>query len=298
MATVVRGTRIERRAAPAAAWPAPGWLALSLPIAALAIAGSIVPFFADSIYSRETADWAAQATGQDIANLVIFPAMLVAAALAWRGSTRAYLVWLGLLGYSVYAYTIYSFALHWSRLFLVDVAVFGMSAYALAGGLSRLDPARVARAFRSRAPVRSTSAALIVLPAVFGALWLAIELPAAISGTPPSELHDVGLVTNPVHVLDLGIFLPAVALTGVLLRRRHPLGLCAAPAILAMLAAITTGILSLMAVYAHRGLDASAPGAIVNALLLVVELGLLVRLLRAIEPDPPLGDVVRPAGED
>jgi hypothetical protein len=34
----------------------------------------------------------------------------------------------------------------------------------------------------------------------------------------------VGLLNNPIHVLDLGLVLPAAVLTGVLLARRRPWG--------------------------------------------------------------------------
>jgi len=36
--------------------------------------------------------------------------------------------------------------------------------------------------------------------------------------------HEVGLLNNPIHVLDLGLVLPAAVLTGVLLARRRPWG--------------------------------------------------------------------------
>src|SRR5687768_10792482 len=110
------------------------WLRLSVLIAFLATAGSLVGIlFDETIYGQETANWAAQSVGQDIANLIAFPAFVVAAFYAARGSMRAYLVWLGLLVYSAYTYAIYSFALHFGPLFLVWVATFGLSIYTLIG---------------------------------------------------------------------------------------------------------------------------------------------------------------------
>ena len=79
------------------------WLWLSLPIAVLAMTGSLIGIVLDDeIYSEETANWAAQSVGQDIANLVAFPVLLLLALLAGRGSMRAYLGWAGVLVYSAY----------------------------------------------------------------------------------------------------------------------------------------------------------------------------------------------------
>ncbi len=221
MATVLHShtpSAVGARSAPgsAAGVRAP-WLLLSVPAALLAIVGSIAGITVDSVYAQETENWAAQATGQDIANLVVFPAMLVAAALAWRGSLRAYLVWTGLLAASTYTYVIYAFDVHWGRLFLLDVAVLGLSAWSLMGGLVALDTEELKRRFQPSAPTRAAAVTLIAIAAVFLLLWLSIEVPAAVAGEPADELADVGLFTNPVHVLDLALFLPAALVAGGML---------------------------------------------------------------------------------
>lgn len=71
-----------------------------------------------------------------------------------EGSLRARLASNGFAAYGVYAYAIYSFDVHWSRFFLLDVAVFGLSVYALAGGIATLDLDAVRARFSPAAPVR------------------------------------------------------------------------------------------------------------------------------------------------
>jgi hypothetical protein len=83
----------------------------------------------DSVYARETEDFAAQGVGQDIANLIAYPILLLLAWAASRGSVRAYLAWLGILIYSGYSYAIYAFDVGFNALFLVYVAVLGLSIY-------------------------------------------------------------------------------------------------------------------------------------------------------------------------
>src|SRR5688572_3971152 len=98
--------------------PGAFWPLMSIPIAGLAIATSVIGIFVDSIYSKETANWAAQGVGQDVANLVAFPALLLFAWAARRGSMRAYIGWLGTLIYSAYTFVIYAFAIHFGPVFL------------------------------------------------------------------------------------------------------------------------------------------------------------------------------------
>jgi hypothetical protein len=278
--------RTTRTQPPIAAERGTGWLLLTAAIVPLAILGSAANLLDGGSYAEETSNWAAQAAGQDIANLIVFPIMALLAALAWRGSLRARLAWTGVAAYSTYSYAIYCFDVHWGRLFLLDVAVFGLSTYALVGGVAGLEHAAVRARFSPAAPVRLVSGALIGVAAAFAALWLSIEVPAAVSGTPADELHKVGLFTNPVHVLDLAIVLPATAIAGVLLRRRRPLGYCLAPLILSMLAALTVGIVSVMLVSAHRDIDPLGPGVAVTTVLLAGELVLLWRFLQAVGPPP------------
>jgi hypothetical protein len=102
------------------------WLALSIPIAFLALGSSLAGVVADETYAKETENWAGQAVGQDIANLIAYPVMVLLAFAAKRGSLRAYLAWTGVVAYSAYTFAIYAFSLHFGRLFLVYVAVFGL----------------------------------------------------------------------------------------------------------------------------------------------------------------------------
>src|SRR5262245_16872315 len=95
------------------------WVALSLASGVLMAASSAAGLYWPGAYANETASWAAQGVGQDLANLiVVFPALLIAASFVARGSLRGLLVWLGLLIYVMYSYVLYAFFVHFGRLFL------------------------------------------------------------------------------------------------------------------------------------------------------------------------------------
>lgn len=270
----------------------PWWLWLAIPIAVLAICGSMAGILIDRIYMRETSAWAAQGVGQDVANLLIFPCFLVLAYYAARGSLKAFLAWVGLLVYAAYTYAIYAFDVHFGPLFLLYVAVFGLAIWALVGSLASIDPTRVKASFASPGPTRLVSAFLMTVAGGFSLLWLGEDLPAMLGDDTPAGLVDTGLLTNPVHVLDLSVFLPACMLAGVLLRQRRPWGFCLAPIVLCAQAAIGLGIVTLTIVAAGRGEDASVGVAAGIGTLMVAQILLALRLLQGVPQGTRL-DAVR-----
>lgn len=257
------------------------WLRLVVPIAVLAWVGSVLSLvFEDAIYGKETPNWAAQSVGQDIANLIAFSVLMGAALLAARGSVRARLVAIGLLIYSAYTYAIYAFALHFGPLFLVWVAVFGLSVYALIGVLANIDGNNVRSALAGGSGERLAARLLMGIGIAFGVLWLSETVPAILTRTTPEALRDVGLVTNPVHVLDLALFLPALIIAGRWLAKGRPMGYVLAPALLVATFFLALGIISLMIVSAARGLEAALVVGIVVGILALVEALAAFNLLR------------------
>ena len=217
------------------------WLWLSIAAALAGIAGSIISLSVKSIYSDLTPAFLAQALAQDIANLaVVSPLWLVFAVLALRGSWRAYLLWLGVLTFTVYNYVIYTFSIPFGPLFLLWVAVLGMGIYSLIGGITAVDHKVVASLFPVRRVIQVVAWFLIITAILFCFLWLSEDIPALLSDTTPKSLTDMALPTNPVHILDLGFFLPAVIATGVMLIRKKPLAYTLAPSFIVFL--ILTGI--------------------------------------------------------
>ncbi|TDU87883.1 hypothetical protein EV138_1419 [Kribbella voronezhensis] len=262
----------------------PWWLWLSVPIALLGIPASVAGIFVDRVYANETANWQAQAIGQDVSNLVVIPVLLVLGYAAARGSARALLAWAGTVMYVAYSYVLYAFAVHFGPLFLLYVAVLGLSAWALIGFFAGIDPARVSPASRPGRLTGFTSTLLILLASAFAMLWLSQDLPAMLSSTPPDELRDTGLLTNPVHVIDLALFLPAALVAGVLLRRGRPWGQILAPVVLSAMAGISLGIVCLTIVTASRGEHASPVVAAVLGLLGILQALTCRRFLKAMDP--------------
>lgn len=255
------------------------WLWLSIVAALLAIVGSIISLSVTSIYAGLTPAFLPQALAQDIANLaIVSPLWLILAVLALRGSLRAYLLWLGVLTFTVYNYVIYTFSVPFGPLFLLWVAVFGLSLYSLIGGVTAIDHKLVESSFTSRRAIQVIAWFLIITAALFIFLWLSEDIPALLTNTRPQSLVDMGLRTNPVHILDLSFFLPAVIATGVMLIKRKALAYTLAPSFIVLLILTGIPILITPVVQSVRGEEATWGAVIPIATLTILLMTLLIWL--------------------
>lgn len=250
-------------------------LIVSIIVTALIVVASLLGLLTAYPYSLETENWRLQAQGQDIGNLLGAVVFVLSALLARRGSLRAYLVWFGTLFYFVYAYIIYAFAVHFTSMFLLYVAILCACLYTLVFAVSRSAPTFSVQYGRNFAGYT-----LISIGLLFGFLWLAEILPATFTGDTPQGIIDAGLVVNPVHSLDLSLVLPAFILTGVLILRNQKWGIIYAAPWLLFCFLMGSSIVAAMLLMANDGLLASiAPLVMVSAVVLVSIIALM-RLLR------------------
>ncbi len=247
---------------------------LTLAIAILVIISSSAGLFIKSIYARETLSWMVQAYGQDIANLVAAAALLSAVYFVSKGSVKAFLVWIGVLLSLLYPYVIYAFDIHFNSLFLVYVALVGLSFYTLVDGIIRLHLDKSYFAANNRA--RVVSVFLMVVAVLFYFLWLSEDIPALLTGKMPQTVLENGLLTNPVHVLDIGLYLPAMIITSILLWRRKLVGYILALPLLVFSIFTGTGILAMFLVMSSKGMTTSLGVELFFAAIILVSLVLSV----------------------
>jgi hypothetical protein len=261
------------------------WLWLSVVAVVLSLSGSVIALTVGQIYAKLTPVFLPQALAQDIANLIVVsPVCLILVVLALRGSLRAYLLWLGVLMFTVYNYVIYTISIPFGALFLLWVGVLGLSIFALIGGVTAVNHNVVAQRFTNRSAVIVVAWVLIVSALLFGFLWLSEDVPALMAGNTPRSLTDVGWFTNPVHVLDLGFFLPAAFLTGALLLKRQPLGYTLVLPFMVFLVLTSIPILLTPVVQSLRGEGAAWGVTVPIGAFLVIWLGVSVWLLSTMRP--------------
>jgi hypothetical protein len=192
-------------------------------ISLLTVLSSVVGLADMGVYARETQNWTLQAQGQDLGNLLAVGVLMLAAVRHRKGSHRAGLVWLGALLYLVYAFIVYAMAVHLNDLFLVYVAVLGLSAWALIFNADNLRHRGIAAPIERPRPFAGW--VLIATGTLFAGLWLSELLPALVTGKPPSSLSEAGLPVNPIHVIDLSMVLPGFLIAGIAALRGREHGL-------------------------------------------------------------------------
>ena len=245
-------------------------LVWSLVVSPLVLLSSVAGFIDPLVYAQETQNWATQARGQDVGNLLAVVVLAASAVWYWKGSQRAGLVWLGTVLYLVYAFVVYAVAVHFNYLFLVYVAVLGLSAWAVILHGNRLRGADVQYPLGRRLKV--AAGVIIGIGVLFAGLWLSELVPALISGEAPASLREAGLWVNPIHVLDLSVVLPGFVLAGVAALRRREHGLFWLAPWLVFSALMGSSIVAAMVLMVMAGVTSTAPAMAMVSLVVVTSL--------------------------
>lgn len=237
----------------------------------LALVGNVVALVdPEAVYGAETTTLADAALAQDVATaLVAIPLLLFA-----RAPVR-----LGTLLFLAYNEAIYCFSISFGPLFLLWTAVLGLSVYALLAGLLA--------AWQAPHPAtvhRFGGWVLMAVAVVFTLAWLGEIVPDLVAGRASTSAATWEVPTNPVHVLDLAVFLPAAFLAGAgLLQGRRVGHLGGVPMLVfLLLTSVPIFLTPIVASVREHDVDWSAVGPVgLIAVLCAVALG---RLLRVREP--------------
>lgn len=256
---------------------------LSVPLAALVMITSITGLTTTGFYSAETLNWQAQSIGQDMVDLfLITPALLVSSYYAYRRHNGALLVWAGIIAFLVYTFTIYCFAVHFNKLFIVYCLSLGLSFYAMAWFLLTILKNDLPAVFFKEVPYRLTAVYLMIIGVVFYVLWLAEIIPAIVNDEVPPSIKEAGLFTNTVHVIDLSVFLPGVFITAIFLLRKKLTSFIMAPVLLSFFVWMNGSIGSLVIYMNRTGVEQSYTVAVIMGVLALVSAGLLVVYIKRI----------------
>jgi hypothetical protein len=185
----------------------------------------------------------------------------------------------GTLVYAAYSLVLYTFAMHFNVLFLVYTSALGFAFYALVGVILACAAGDARAWFEPGTGTGLAAGYAILLGVLFGALWLSEIVPALAAGSPPKSLEEVGLITNPVHILDLAMVLPAFIAGGWALLRGRPLGYWLVPIVLGFAVLMDLALFGMAASMAARNM-ASGPPAAVFAALSALTAGILWSFLR------------------
>jgi hypothetical protein len=174
--------------------------------------------------------------------LVAVPMLLAGMRLATRGSVPGLFGWLAAVEYLAYNAVLFVFATPLNELFLLYVAMLTLSGWALVSLLLRVDLAELGSRVTPRLPARGVAVYAWVAVGLTASAWLRALVPATLRGEPGAVLEGTGLTTNPIYVLDLGVWLPVLAVGAWWLWQRQARGLLVVGALLGMLVVESLGI--------------------------------------------------------
>ncbi|MFN8496669.1 MAG: hypothetical protein U0641_02350 [Anaerolineae bacterium] len=193
------------------------------PISHVTVRGEAATFFGAGLYRYDPATVAREGKVWDAINLILaLPLFAAAIYLDTRKSLRGRLLLSGLLFYFTYQYLQYATMLAFNPLFLVYVAIFALSAVTFFIVLASIDVARLPSQISARFPRRLFIGYTFVMGAALILMWLGRIIPYTLAGRFPDEL--AGMTTLVTQALDLGMVVPLMLATGILLWRRNAWG--------------------------------------------------------------------------
>lgn len=238
--TDIPTTRRPRRAGTVRAGPLPH--ALSGALAVAATMSAAVSLGVPSVLTG-AAVGNGNLRGTALIVLVLgIPVLLTAMLRTSRGSARATIVWLGTLGYLLYQAVLFCFATPINALFLPYVAYLGLGMWSIVALVPAIDRPAFAERLSPGTPFRTVAAFTLVITVGNAAAWLSAIVPALVDGDPASLLKGTGLLTNPVYVQDLAIWLPLFTVAACACWQRRPWGYLVTGAALVMLALEGVGV--------------------------------------------------------
>jgi hypothetical protein len=186
----------------------------------------------------------------------------------------------------MYSYIIYAFAVHFNNLFLVYIAILGLSFYTFVGSLIHLNLEDFQPYFAANTKARVVSVFLLVVAILFYLQWLSEDIPALLAGKVPQSVLENGLLTNPVHVLDMGLVLPAMIIIAILLWRGRILGYVFAIPLLVFSILTGLGVLAIFIMMSLKGIPTSLVVELLFAVIIVASLVICILFAREIkEPE-------------
>jgi hypothetical protein len=188
------------------------------------VRGVTVQLYGQGWYRLDTPITAVGFMAADVVTLVVaIPLLIIATLLYRRGSLRGGFLLSGALAYFLYTYCSLAFGAMYNHLYLIYTVILSASLFGLIAVLLSFDVPALPACFSARLPQRGISIFLIVSGAILQLVWLVLSIvPALLQGTAPLEAAYYTTFTT--GILDIAIVAPALIVTGVLLRRRDPLG--------------------------------------------------------------------------
>jgi hypothetical protein len=193
--------------------------------ALLSLVAALVGVFSSDIYIKVVSpDIMPGVFGQDIMTIAASIIILILTVRIRPESWKKQVVIFGIIGYLFYAYGIYVIERVYTPMYLVYLAIFGLSFWSLAYGVAKTRQEVLPTLKLSRL-IRNISVGFSLLVAViFEALWVLQLLPLMQAGEKIEFMYSI-------YILDICFIMPAFIIAAIMALRKQKLGLIFIPAL-------------------------------------------------------------------
>ncbi|MBT7072254.1 MAG: hypothetical protein HN975_15325 [Anaerolineae bacterium] len=194
-----------------------------LSAAFLSLIAALVGVFNQDVYSAVLrADLLPGTISQDFVTILAAIVLLFLSLKTDQKDTKKQIVILSLLAYIFYGYGIYVIERMYNGLYLLYIAIFSLSFWALIYSLINIDK-DLLKNIQAANWLRNLSAGFLIFTAfLFYFLWTSQLLPLMRTGERIDFLYSI-------YILDMAFVLPAILISATLVIKRNPLGLVFAP---------------------------------------------------------------------
>lgn len=219
------------------------------------IRDQMVTIYGKGLYRHMSSDVAIQGIAQDYVTLFLaVPFMLFSLYRTLKGSLRGRFMLAGVLNYVLLTYLFYMNMAMYNQMFLIYVALTGLSFFAFILTLLSFSASTLPAVFNNRIPVKFIGGFLIFNAISIAMLWLSVVVPPLLDKTiiPLSVEH---YTTLNVQAFDLALFLPISFVSGLLLINKNHFGFLMAPVYLVFLSFLMTALIAKIIAMALAGVN-------------------------------------------
>lgn len=251
------------------------------------IHGQTVTIYGKGLYQHMSSDVAIQGIAQDYITLLIaIPFLFFALYKTRSGSLKGKYLLAGVLTYIFLTYLFYMNMAMYNCLFLLYIALTGLSFFALAITLLSIGTEQLFVIFKKTTPVKLIGGFLMFNAISIALLWLGVVVPPLLDKTivPLTVEH---YTTLNVQAFDLSLFLPISFVAGLLLIRRNKYGYLMAPVYLVFLSLLMLALIAKIIAMALAGVNV-IPAIFIIPCIAVVSILCGVILFKNIEENADL----------
>lgn len=217
------------------------------------IRGEVIKIYGKGIYKDMSADIAIQGIAQDYVTLFLaLPLLTVSFMLTRKNKVYGQIILNGVLLYIFLTYLFYTAMAMYNKFFLLYVFLLSASLFALLINLISFEYDVLYKKLHIHRIFKTAGIFLIVNAMMIAFLWLSVIVPPLINGKVyPEGLHHY--TTMIVQGFDLGIFLPAAFISGVLVIKKNKFGFVFTPVYLVFLSVLMAALCSKIIFMANNG---------------------------------------------